>query len=63
MLLNTEHLLELAMEISVDSLGSSQTFLLPQPKMLAANLFCNLSDTIVDYLLFLWAQFDNILPP
>ena len=31
---------EFALEISVDSLGSSQILRLPQPRTLAAKLFC-----------------------
>jgi hypothetical protein len=38
--------LELAMEISLTSLGSSQTFPLPHFSTLADSLFCNFSETI-----------------
>ena len=37
---------ELAMEISLTSLGSSQTLRTPQVSTLAASLFCSLSDTM-----------------
>lgn len=39
-------LLELAMEISLDSLGSSQTLPLPHLRTLAASRFCSFSDTM-----------------
>ena len=41
-----KHLLELAIEISLTSLGSSQIFLLPQLSTEAARRFCSFSDTI-----------------
>jgi len=37
---------EFAREISLISFGSSQTFFLPHLSTLAANLFCNLRETI-----------------
>lgn len=40
------NLLELAMEISLTSLGSSHTLFLPQPRTDAANRFCSFNDTI-----------------
>lgn len=41
------NLLELAMEISLTSLGSSQTLFLPQPRTEAASLFWSLRETMV----------------
>lgn len=41
-----ERLRELAIEISLDSLGSSHTFPLPHLRTLAASRFCSFSDTI-----------------
>jgi hypothetical protein len=40
---------ELVMEMSLISLGSNQTFFLPQPRTAAARRFCNLRDTILFY--------------
>ena len=42
-----QYSLELAIEISLTSLGSSHTFLIPQLRTEAASRFCSLRDTIL----------------